>query len=132
MAPPPIPPSNRSAKAMKRYWSAYLVARATASIGGAIKIFAILSGITVAVIGLYVGQQGYGSPNSFFQYGGSFVDPTIFQFGALVVGVIVIIPPYIVGVLVTAHGQVLKASLDEAVHTSPFLTDDQRAAVMSL
>jgi hypothetical protein len=118
---------------MKRYWSAYLVARTTAGIGCAIKIFAFVSGITVAVVGLYVGQQGYGSPNSIFQFGGLVVAPNpIFQFGGLVVGVVVVIPLYILGVLVAARGQMLKASLDEAVHTSPFLTDEQRAAVMSL
>jgi hypothetical protein len=125
--------SNYTAKAMKRYWNAYLVARTTAGIGGAIKVFAFLSGITVAVIGLYLGQQRYGSPNPIFQYRELTVGPNhIFQFGGLVAGVVVVIPLYILGVLVAARGQMLKASLDEAVHTSPFLTDEQRAAVMSL
>lgn len=128
-----IQQSNHSARAMKRYWSAYLVARTTTGIGRVTKIFAFVSGITVAVIGLYVGQQGYGFPNPIFQYGELIVGAKlIFQVGGLVVGVVVMIPLYILGVLVAARGQMLKASLDEAVHTSPFLTDDQRAAVMSL
>lgn len=118
---------------MKRYWSAYLVARTTAGIGRAIKIFAFVSGITVTVIGLYVGQQDYGSPNPIFQYGEFAVGPNhIFQFGGLVLGAVIVVPLYVLGVLVAARGQMLKASLDEAVHTSPFLTDEQRAAVMSL
>ena len=50
----------------------------------------------------------------------------------LVVGAVVAIPLFVLGVFVAAHGQVLKATLDEAVHTSPFLTDDERATTMSL
>jgi len=39
---------------------------------------------------------------------------------------------YIVGVLVSAQGQILKASLDGAVNSSPFLADEHRARIMSL
>ena len=51
---------------------------------------------------------------------------------ALLIGVIVACPLYVLGVLVSASGQMLKASLDAAVHTSPFLTNEQRMDVMSL
>jgi hypothetical protein len=36
------------------------------------------------------------------------------------------------GVVISAQGQLLKASIDGAVNTSPFLVDDQRAKIMSL
>jgi hypothetical protein len=39
---------------------------------------------------------------------------------------------YLLGVLVSAQGQILKASLDSAVNGSPFLTNEQRAKIMSL
>ncbi|MFZ1138755.1 MAG: hypothetical protein WAN76_06240 [Candidatus Sulfotelmatobacter sp.] len=39
---------------------------------------------------------------------------------------------WLVGVLVGTGGQRLKASLDSAVNSSPFLSDAQRAKVMSL
>jgi len=39
---------------------------------------------------------------------------------------------YVIGVLISALGHILKANLDSAVHSSPFLTDEQRAAVMRL
>jgi hypothetical protein len=39
---------------------------------------------------------------------------------------------YVIGVLVSAQGQILKATLDTAVHTSPFLDDDQRLIAMRL
>jgi hypothetical protein len=36
------------------------------------------------------------------------------------------------GIMVSAQGQTLKAALDCAVNSSPFLSDDQRAQIMSL
>jgi hypothetical protein len=39
---------------------------------------------------------------------------------------------YVLGILVSAQGQILKASLDNAVNGSPFLTNEHRAKVMSL
>jgi hypothetical protein len=39
---------------------------------------------------------------------------------------------WVLGVLICAQGQTLKASLDTAVHGSPFLANDQKASVMSL
>jgi len=51
--------------------------------------------------------------------------------GALVGGIIWLIT-WVLGVFVSAQGQLLKANIDEAVNTSPFLVDDQRAKIMSL
>ena len=48
-------------------------------------------------------------------------------FGALVGGLF-----FLLGVLISAQGQLLKAHADSAVHTSPFLTDEERAVAMSL
>ena len=39
---------------------------------------------------------------------------------------------FILGVLVSAQGQLLKASVDGAVNNSPFLTNEQRAKIMSI
>ncbi len=103
----------------KRYKDAYLVARATTGIGGTIKTLGFVFGGIVALVGFLLGSQGY-HPNPILQYGG------------LILGALIAIPLFVLGVLVAAQGETLKASLDEAVHTSPFLTNDQRAAVMSL
>jgi len=103
---------------IKRYKDAYLVARATDGIGGVVKFIGALLGIIIVIAGFVVGSQGR--------------DNTMFVVGSFILAAIVTIPFYVLGVLVSAHGQVLKASLDEAVHTSPFLTDHQRASAMSL
>jgi hypothetical protein len=39
---------------------------------------------------------------------------------------------YLLGVLVAAQGQTLLASLDSAVNSSPFLTNHQKAEILSL
>ena len=39
---------------------------------------------------------------------------------------------YLFGVLLGAIGHILLANLDQAVHSSPFLSDDERAAIMKI
>jgi hypothetical protein len=52
--------------------------------------------------------------------------------GSFVLAVSVGVPLFVLGVLVSAVGQILAATLDTAVTSSPFLTKDQMAQVMSL
>jgi len=101
-----------------RYRDAYLVARATAAIGAVVKAVGIGLGCLIAIVAVIMGSQTGGGPQFFF--------------GGLLLGVIVGIPIYVLGVLVSAHAQVLKATLDTAVHSSPFLTKDEMARVTSL
>ena len=111
-------PDTVAERAAERYRNAYTVARATDGIGSVIKFIGIALGIIVALVGFIIGSGNRGSG--------------IFVIGGLLLAAVIGIPLYVLGVLVSAHGQVLKANLDEAVHTSPFLTDQQRASVMSL
>ena len=50
----------------------------------------------------------------------------------MAVGVTLGVMLFLSAILVAAAGQFLTASLDTAVHTSPFLDDEQRAKVMLL
>jgi hypothetical protein len=52
--------------------------------------------------------------------------------GAIVLGFVVWLPFWILGVVVAAQGQILKAVLDTAVNSSPFLSNDEKAKIMSL
>ena len=106
---------------ISRYRDAYLVARAVNGYGSVIKVIAVLIGLVSLIIGISVaGNARSGDP--------------IFSIGILLViaGVIAGISLYVVGVIVAAQGQILKASLDSAVNSSPFLTNEHRAEVMSL
>lgn len=48
--------------------------------------------------------------------------------GACLIGAIF----FIIAIIVRAQGQMVQATLDTAINSSPFLTDEQRAEVMSL
>jgi heme/copper-type cytochrome/quinol oxidase subunit 4 len=113
--------SSEVASLMKRYTDAYLVARATNGFGILIKVIGIVIGILLALIGFMVASQS--GPR----------DPmSILGIIGIAFGVFTGALFYIIGVLVSAQGQILKASLDSAVNTSPFLTNEDRAKVMSL
>ncbi len=101
-----------------RYRDAYLVASAVAAIGVAVKAIGIILGLLIMCAGLLAGIHGDGAPQ--------------FIFGGLLLGAIVAIPIFVLGVLVSAQAQVLKATLDTAVHSSPFLKKEDMARVMSL
>jgi len=61
--------------------------------------------------------------------------PSISSFAiviGLVVGSIVGFVGWAIGVLISAQGQMVKATLDTAVNSSPFLSNEERAKIMSL
>lgn len=105
---------------MGRYRDAYSVANTITLFGSVIKgvgiVLAILTFITVATIGNYM-------------YGGM---GTVYIFLGFIMGATIGTVLYLLGILVSAQGQLLKATLDSAVNTSPFLSNDQKASVMSL
>lgn len=106
----------------KRYWDAYVVARTTVNVGSGIKIVGFILGLIIfLVIYAFASQLRY---NRDAQLIGMVL-------GGIWAGLVWIFF-YIWGVLVSAQGQILKASLDGAVNSSPFLTNEQRAKIMSL
>jgi hypothetical protein len=113
--------SRQISSLMERYKDAYVVATVTSGFGVIIKGIGAVIGGVLLLIGLMV--VGGGRPG----------DAT-FAMGVVIVaaGVISGVWFYIVGVLVSAQAQILKASLDGAVNSSPFLTNEHRATIMSI
>ena len=115
----PAPPDNSSFAPMppiessvgKRYSSAYLVANSITAVG---KAFKVIAGVLAFIVFVGVITQGGG-----------------FIWGILW-GLVAAVPLIILGTLVEANGQILKASLDIAVHTSPFLSKEQMASIMKI
>ncbi len=106
----------------QRYLDAYRVAAATVAIGQAVKVLAIcLAGIALVVPMVGVSQSIANQLTA---------SATPLLLG-LVAAVAVGVPFYALGILVSAIGQVLKATLDTAVHTSPFLDKNQMAQIMA-
>jgi hypothetical protein len=56
----------------------------------------------------------------------------VFGFAALILGAVVGMPIYVLGVIVAAQGQILKATLDTAVNSSPLLSKDEIREILSL
>lgn len=113
--------ASQASAVMKRYKDAYIGARVMNGFGGIIKTIGIVIGGLLALVGFIVANNGGpGNPMS------------ILGIAGIVVGIIAGAWFYIIGVLVSAQGQILKASLDSAVNNSPFLTNEHRATIMSL
>jgi hypothetical protein len=105
---------------MRRYRDGYRVASTVITLGGLLKAIGVILGVLATIGGFIYAQQSFMGMPIFFQMGG-------FVIGALAWFVL-----YVVGVIISSHGQVLRASLDEAVWVCPFLTNDQRAKSAAL
>jgi hypothetical protein len=103
-------------KLMTRYRDAYWAARAINGTGQTIKVLGIALAIVLTLAG-WVAASSFG---------------VAFGFAALIFGAVVGIPVYVLGVIVAAQGQILKATLDTAVNSSPLLSRDEVREIMSL
>jgi len=111
--------SARTQAMTRRYGEAFVVARATNGIGKAIELIGIVLGASIvlaSIVAINHPEKG------------------LLQLGlvGIAFGVCIGVLFFLCGLIVAAQGQILKASLDSAVNSSPFLTDDERATVMSL
>jgi hypothetical protein len=102
-------------KLMSRYADSYLVARTITAFGAIVKFIAFIIGGGIILVSIIIGSQS-----------------TPYILGGILLAVIVGFPVYVLGVLVAAQGQILKATLDTAVNSSPLLTKDEMRQIMSL
>lgn len=109
-------------KILSRYRSGYRAARVTVVLGIVIRVFGALLGLAVLLVMSVLGSSsGDGSRVGFEGFGlGLF-------FGGAAFAVF-----FVLGALVSSLGQLRRDALDSAVNSSPFLTNEERAEVMSL
>lgn len=105
---------------IKRYEDAYTVAKVTVAFGSGVQMAGKAIGVVLALLAFALASQTRGSEATVLGIVGV-------VFAALIGGLI-----YILGILISAIGQTLTASLDTATHTSPFLAHHQRLRIMSL
>jgi hypothetical protein len=127
--------SREAASLSKRYRDAYRVARLILIAGTVIKILGVAVGVLSAVStllfagGVFLATVGKSRVAELGDLVGA-------QGAIVIVGLIWSVAIggsiFLVGLLLSAQGQNLRASLDGAVNGSPFLTDQQRAKIMSL
>jgi hypothetical protein len=101
-----------------RYSDAYLVGRAINGFGDAIKVVGIVVAVLLALPGVLFAVQAHAG--------------VLAAFAIVIYAGCVALSSYLFGTLVAAQGQILKAALDIAVNSSPFLSNAQRAVAMSL
>jgi len=102
---------------MSRYADAYITARAINGFGSLIKLFGIIIALLLGLV-LVIASFQFESP--------------VIIFGGILLAVALGLPIYILGVVVSALAQMIKSIADTAVHSSPFLTDKEKASVMSV
>ena len=106
---------------LNRYRDLYRVARLLVKIGDTVKVIGIVVGVGILFLSLVAG----GAAGSASVVGALGIVGAVY--GALIGGFIALL-----GIIIAAQGQMLLAQADSAVHTSPFMTDEDRAKVMSL
>lgn len=117
-----VPESSDSTGVIKRYQDAYRRAEATVTFGESVRLGGILLG-GAAVVGSLVELL----LNPAERYG----FPVVFAW--LIAGVVLLVLiSQILGKAVQGQGELLKAALDSGVNSSPFLSNAQRAKLMSL
>ena len=116
----------------QRYKDGYLQARAITGIGAVVKGLGMVIGIVMSLAGFVIGGGiAEQSRNSMFGGPGAGAGVVV-GFIFVLIGAIIAIILWVIGVIVKSSGQMLKAQLDGAVNSSPFLTDLDRAEMMSL
>lgn len=121
---------TRRRAVIKRYADSYLIARATVAFGKVIKVVGAIFAFCIFGISLLL---LLGSAKSLINTGGvGGATAAVAIFASALWSALVWFVFALFGTVVSALGQNLLASLDEAVHTSPFLTDEDRAQAMSL
>lgn len=115
--------SDLVVRAMERYRDAYRSAQLITRVGGVIKALGIALAGLMFIGGLVLGMNILGRDDTL-----QLISLGVVGVSAIVTGVII----YMCGVMVSAQGQQLKATLDSAVHTSPYLDLDAKARAMSL
>jgi hypothetical protein len=131
---------NPGSAFVQRYGDLYRAARVMVGLGNTIKMVGIGLASVIFVFWFIVGLAATSQTQSSSPFGPGPGTPSAaglvlffvclmigVAFGALVGGLF-----FLLGVLIAAQGQLLMAHADSAVHTSPFLTHEQRAAAMSL
>jgi hypothetical protein len=113
------PPSHWSAAALKRYEGAYRIARLTDWSGHLFKAVAVAMALGALLV------FGFGIKTDYLERGFAIIV-------ALLVAAAAFLVFFAVGLIVSAQALNLRANLDSAVHSSPFLNGEQKAKAMSL
>lgn len=126
-SPVPVTPfvgaaSSAGTSLTRRYTDAYAVSRTVINLGSWVKVLGYVIGGVIALLGLVsVGQSPSQSSAG-----------VIAMLSGFFSGAITAASFFAAGVLLSALGQILAATLDTAVNTSPLLSQDEMRQIMSV
>jgi hypothetical protein len=132
--------ASNSKPSIKRYLDLYRVARLLIALGTTVKGVGVVLAIIIFLFWLVVGFIASSQTQPSSPFGPSRANAATIQIGSLFAFIVLGLVSaalvgglfFLLGVLISAQGQLLLAQADSAVHTSPFLTDKEKATVMSL
>ena len=114
--------------AVNRYFDLYRAAHLQITMGTIVKVVGVIIGILIFLVMFLAGWSGSTAAQT--------ESGVNFFFGGLlsgaICGVVVGGIVFLFGVMISAIGQLLLAQADTAIHTSPFLTKEEKARAMSL
>jgi len=127
-----VSPSN---PAIKRYVDLYRTAHVLNGVGTTVKTIGIVAAVVIFLFWFIVGIATASETSSSPFTAQSSLGIVSFFFSVIVGGILASLVGglfYLHGTLISAQAQLLMAHADSAVNTSPFLSDNDRAAAMSL
>lgn len=105
---------------IKKYGDAYRIGRGLTKLGRLAKGLALLLGVLTFLAALLLASANY-PPG---------LGTTTTVLVGLLMSILVAVPAFLLGALVNALGQILIATLDTAINTSPFLDNTQKSQIM--
>jgi hypothetical protein len=115
---------SRSAKLLTRYVDGYRVGRALDGLGMTIKGVGFVVSALLVIVSLMMMLLNTSTNQIGIAFGGGVA--------GILMAVFVAGNCFILGSLISAQGQILTATLDSAVNTSPFMDNENRMKIMSL
>jgi hypothetical protein len=129
---PELEVGSQSAKAVSRYQEGYRVARNINGLGPICKTVGLIAGLFAVFFGI-MGSELLMRPNPSVTGMANYeTQHNVYLISVFFFGAFVAFAGWVIGVIVAGYSQHLKATLDAAVHSSPFLSDLQRAEIMRL
>jgi hypothetical protein len=112
--------SEREQILLKRYEDAFLVAKTTVGIGSMVKGTGVILAMMI-MLGSFIFSVQLKDIYAIAVIGFG-------MFWSIAIGLLL----YAIGTLIAAQGQMVQATLDSAVNSSPFLNDELRAKIMAI
>lgn len=132
MATSAAAPIDQSPKAISRYQEGYRLARTISGLSPLCKGIGLLTGVFVVIFGL-MGSETVMRPNpSMVGMASLESQHRVYILSVIFFGALVAMIGWVIGIVLDGYGHQLKATLDTAVNSSPFLSNAQRAQVMRL